>query len=111
MSAILNHDERRLLKNILKVDLSAGDYYFSLKRSESALDWYKLTENARHILNQIVSASIAEQYQEMGLDHPDQHRIEILQDIAGKAVQAARNSANFQSKERMIEIIEEFSHP
>jgi hypothetical protein len=110
MSAILNHDERQLLMNFLKPDLSDGDFHFSFKRSDSAMDWYKLTENARHVLNQIVSASIAEQYQEMKLEYPNQQRIEVLQEIAGKIVQAARDSSNFQSKERMIEIIEEFSH-
>lgn len=46
--------------------------------SSSSLDWYKLTENTRHVLNNIMTSSAKKQLEESMKDNPDQEKLEGL---------------------------------
>jgi hypothetical protein len=77
--------------------------------SYSSLDWYKLTENTRHVLNNIMTSSAKKQLEESMKDNPDQERLDGYRAISLIVSEMARDSKNFESKERMQEILEEYA--
>jgi hypothetical protein len=77
--------------------------------SQSSLDWYKLTENSRHVLNQLMSNSAKKQLEEKMKPHPDADRLHGYQLISGIVSEISRESKNFQSIETMKEILEEYA--
>jgi len=77
--------------------------------SYSSLDWYKLTENTRHVLNNIMTSSAKKQLEESMKDNPDQEKLEGYRSISLIVSEMTRDSKNFESKERMQEILEEYA--
>ena len=78
--------------------------------SGSTLDWYKLTETSRHVLSQVISASIQHQLTELDKPNPNQEEVNRLIQISFEASKLSRDSKNFKSKERMLEIISNYSN-
>src|SRR5690606_366095 len=76
----------------------------------SLLDWYKLTEATRHILNSVITQSGRLQMEEMEKENPDEYRIGQLQELSRKAVEISRDSKIFENKRRMLGIIETFGN-
>jgi hypothetical protein len=77
--------------------------------SYSSLDWYKLTENTRHVLNNIMTSSAKKQLEESMKDNPDQRKLEGYRSISLIVSEMTRDPKNFESKERMQEILEEYA--
>jgi hypothetical protein len=77
--------------------------------SYSSLDWYKLTENTRHVLNNIMTSSAKKQLEESMKDNPDQEKLVGYRSISLLISEITRDSKNFESKERMQEILEEYA--
>lgn len=77
--------------------------------SSSSLDWYKLTENTRHVLNNIMTSSAKKQLEESMKDNPDQEKLDGYRSISLIVSEMTRDSKNFESKERMQEILEEYA--
>lgn len=73
--------------------------------SDSSLDWYKLTESTRHILNTLMASSAKKQIAERLKTHPDHARLQALKTLSLTAAELSRDASNFESKERMEEII------
>jgi hypothetical protein len=76
--------------------------------SGSTLDWYKLTEASRHVISQSISGSIQQQIQELEKADPDQDKIQKLQALAHTLSALNRDPKVFKSKERMLQIIEQY---
>lgn len=76
--------------------------------TNSSLDWYKLTESTRHILNIVITKASKERLKESEKLHPDSKRIAKLSAISLKAIAITRDTAVFQSKERMQEVMDEY---
>lgn len=77
--------------------------------SSSSLDWYKLTENTRHVLNSIMTSSAKKQIEESLKENPDQEKLNGYRSISRIVSEMTRDSKNFESKERMREILEEYA--
>lgn len=77
--------------------------------SYSSLDWYKLTENTRHVLNNIMTSSAKKQLEESMKDNPDKERLNGYRSITQIVSEMTRDPKNFESKERMQEILEEYA--
>jgi hypothetical protein len=77
--------------------------------SYSSLDWYKLTENTRHALNNILTSSAKKQLEERLKANPDAKRLEDLQTISTIVAEISRDAKNFETKERMQEILETYA--
>ena len=77
--------------------------------SSSSLDWYKLTENTRHVLNHIMTSSAKKQMEESLKDHPDQIRLDGYKAISEIVAEITRDSKNFESIERMQELLQEYA--
>jgi hypothetical protein len=77
--------------------------------SSSSLDWYKLTENTRHVLNGLMTSSAKKQLEESLKEHPNLDRITGYQTISGIVAEISRDSKNFESIEAMKEILEEYA--
>ena len=77
--------------------------------SYSSLDWYKLTENTRHVLNNIMTSSAKKQIEESMKENPDQEKLDGYRAIRLIVSEMTRDSKNFESKERMQEILEEYA--
>ncbi|MDB5090705.1 MAG: hypothetical protein JWR09_4699 [Mucilaginibacter sp.] len=73
------------------------------------LDWYSLTESAKSIINGLVALASRERRKELNKETPDQERIAELTRIGDEAREISKKSANFQSMERMEEIIAKYS--
>jgi hypothetical protein len=73
------------------------------------LDWYSLTESVKSIMNGLVALASRERRKELNKENPDQERITELTRIGDEAREINRKSANFQSMERMEEIIAKYS--
>jgi poly-D-alanine transfer protein DltD len=119
---ICNNKEEEIMAADLEIQNTEGIFNIGLKTnngntgehpisfSGSTLDWYKLTETSRHVLSQVVSGSIQQQLEELDKPSPDQNRIHKLEQIALEAAKLSRDSKNFKSKERMLEIITSYSN-
>jgi hypothetical protein len=77
--------------------------------SNSSLDWYKLTENTRHVLNQLLTGSAQKRFEESMKQHPDQDRIDGYKTISRIVADISRDAKNFESIEAMTEIIEQYA--
>lgn len=77
--------------------------------SYSSLDWYKLTENTRHVLNRLLTSSAKKQLEENSKEHPDLNRLNGYRTISGIVAEISRDSRNFDSIETMKEILEEYA--
>jgi len=77
--------------------------------SYSSLDWYKLTENTRHVLNGLMTSSAKKQMEEALKEHPNQERLNGYRMISGIVAEISREPKNFESIETMKEILEEYA--
>jgi hypothetical protein len=77
--------------------------------SYSALDWYKLTESTRHVLNHLMTSSAKKQLEESLKENPDQNRLNGYKTISNIVSGITRDSKNFDSIERMQEILDEYA--
>jgi hypothetical protein len=80
-----------------------------VKPGTNSLDWYELTEASSHILNTIIAYASTAQMKEEKSPKPDREKITYLEMLYEEAYSANRNSANFQSLEKMREIIDKYS--
>ena len=76
--------------------------------SGSTLDWYKLTETSRHVISQSISDSIQQQMEELEKEMPDQERLQQLRQITHALSELNRDPKVFKSKEKMLQIIEDY---
>jgi hypothetical protein len=74
----------------------------------SSLDWFKLTESARFVLNDVIVRSSKALAKEQAKLKPNNHRIKRFESLIANAAESSRNSANFETKERMVEILTEY---
>jgi len=72
------------------------------------LEWYRLTENSRNVLNAVIVTSAKEEIKETSKPHPDKRRIDYLKSLYIEAYDAARKSSNFESLEKMKEIVKHY---
>jgi hypothetical protein len=80
-----------------------------VKPGTNSLDWYELTEASSYILNTIIAyASTAQMKEEKSLN-PDRKKITYLERLYEDAYTVNRDTANFQSLEKMQEIIDKYS--
>jgi hypothetical protein len=75
----------------------------------SALDWYKLTENTRHVLNTAIVINAKKQLEERNKPNPDQSLLHELKAQSLKITEMSRDAKNFESKERMQKILKEYA--
>lgn len=76
----------------------------------SLLDWYKLTEATRHVLNSVITQSGRMQLMEMEKVNPDNQKIRQLRELSKMLMEISRDSRNFENKQRMIAIIEKLEN-
>ena len=74
----------------------------------SSLDWYKLTEGTRHVLNVLITDSARKQLEERMKEHPNEARIESLKTLSRTIVEISRDPKVFDSKDNMHQILEQF---
>lgn len=77
--------------------------------SSSSLDWYKLTESTRHVLNALLVSSTTKEVEESLKVNPNMKKIQDYQVIIKIVMDLTRESKNFESKERMQEILNEYA--
>jgi len=76
--------------------------------TNSSLDWYKLTENTRFVLNDVVVRSAKALMKEQAKNNPNSRKIKRYESLMRAATSLSRNSANFESKERMGDILKKY---
>src|SRR5690606_41137342 len=89
--------------------INSGSNALHIKK-DSLLDWYRLTESARHVLNSIITQCGRLQLEEMEKDNPDLDKLSKLRELSRRAVEISRNSKNFENKQLMLEIIDTFGN-
>ena len=75
----------------------------------ASLEWYILTESARHVLNAVITKNAKEQIAESNKANPDQNKISELKSKIFKIIEITRDYRNFESKTRMKELIQQYS--
>jgi hypothetical protein len=80
-----------------------------VKPGTNSLDWYELTETSNYILNTIIAYASTAQVKEQKSPNPDRKKITYLEMLYEEAYSVNRNTANFQSLEKMQEIIDKYS--
>lgn len=77
----------------------------TLVTERNPLDWYRLTESTNSILNGIIAYAGRERVKESLKSKPDQKRIAELQALSDEVRDVNDHTVNFQSLERMEELI------
>jgi hypothetical protein len=77
--------------------------------SMSSLDWYKLTESTRHVLNSLITGSARKQLEERLKENPDHQRIENLRALSKTIVEISRDPKVFESKTIMQEVLAQYA--
>ena len=77
--------------------------------SYSSLDWYDLTESTRHVLNSVITDSAKKQVEERSKAQPNQQKLQALRMLSQNIAELSRDPKNFESKQRMEEILEEYA--
>jgi hypothetical protein len=80
-----------------------------VKPGTNSLDWYELTETSSYILNTIIAYTSTAQMKEEKRTNPDREKITYLEMLYEEAYSVNRNTSNFQSLEKMQEIIDKYS--
>ena len=80
-----------------------------VKPGTNSLDWYELTETSSYVLNTIIAYASTAQMKEEKKPNPDHKKITYLEMLYEEAYSVNRNTANFQSLEKMQEIIDKYS--
>ena len=89
--------------------INTGSNTLHIKK-DSLLDWYRLTESARHVLNSIITQCGRLQLEEMEKENPDLDKLNKLHELSGRAVEISRDPRNFENKQLMLEIIDTFGN-
>lgn len=84
--------------------------FASREKKYSLLDWYKLTEATRHVLNSVITQSGRLQLREMERESPDIQRLERLRELSRMLMEISRDSRNFENKQRMLAIIDKLEN-
>jgi hypothetical protein len=72
------------------------------------LEWYRLTESSRNILNAVITTAAKEEINEASKPYPDRKRIDYLKGVYLEAHDVTRKSSNFESLEKMKEIVQHY---
>jgi len=72
------------------------------------LEWYRLTENSRNVLNAVIATAAKEETKEASKPYPDQNKIDYLKSLYIEAREATSRSSNFESLEKMKEVIQHY---
>ena len=98
----------KLPKSVTRVTREGNDIFIFF--SESSLDWYKLTEHTRYVLNHLLASTAKKFLAEHLKTNPDQSKLDDYQIITRIITELSRDPKNFESKERMKEILEEYAN-
>jgi len=80
-----------------------------IKPGTNSLDWYELTETSTYVLNAIIAYASTTQMKEERSSNPNKEKINYLQKLYQEVYNINRDSANFQSIDKMQEIINKYS--
>ncbi|HTE00859.1 MAG TPA: hypothetical protein VK668_16320 [Mucilaginibacter sp.] len=72
------------------------------------LEWYRLTENSRNVLNAIITLAAREERVEKKRSQPDIKRIDYLKALYAEAYSVSRTSSNFESLDKMRDIVRHY---
>ncbi|MFC6100774.1 hypothetical protein [Olivibacter domesticus] len=75
------------------------------EEDENPLEWYSLTETANSILNGLIAYTCHEEIKELEKECPDTERVKGLQALFVEVHAVNDDPENFQSQDRMKEII------
>jgi len=77
--------------------------------TNSSIEWYRLTESTRHVLNAIITFTSREQLREEAKAHPDRKKINAFEKQYEEAYDLLNKNDNFKSLERMEEILNTYT--
>jgi len=80
-----------------------------VKPGINSLDWYELTEISTYIINTIIAYASTAQMKEEKSPNPDRKKIPYLEMLYKETYSVNRNTANFQSLEKIQQIIDKYS--
>jgi hypothetical protein len=80
-----------------------------VKPGINSLDWYELTETSNYILNAIIAYASKAQMKEERSSNPDKEKIIYLEKLYEEVYAVNRDTANFNSLNKMQEIIDKYS--
>lgn len=76
--------------------MNSNEHALGIKK-DSLLDWYRLTETSRHVLNAVITQCGRLQLEEMDKADPDQDKLNQLRELSRKAVGISRDSRNLKA--------------
>ena len=104
MSQVTKYD--KLPESVTQITDKNIDVFYS----ESSLDWYKLTELTRYTLNHLLVATTKKLLEERLQIVPNENKLKDYQRIINILTDLSRDPKNFESKDRMKMILEEYSN-
>jgi hypothetical protein len=74
----------------------------------SPLEWYRLTESSRSLLNSVIAATAREKIKLKRNASPDEERLQYLDALNKEAYNLTRNGENFESATKMKKMIKKY---
>jgi hypothetical protein len=72
------------------------------------MEWYRLTESSRNILNAVITFAAKEEVKEASKLNPDKQRIDYLKAVYTKAHNDTSKGSNFETLETMRDIVQHY---
>ncbi len=88
-----------------------GDIYLvdkTANQADSSLEWYRLTESSRSLLNSVIAATTREKIKLRGAINSDKKRLAYLEGLNEEAYSVTQNGENFESIAKMKAIIAKY---
>ncbi|OJV55344.1 MAG: hypothetical protein BGO31_20660 [Bacteroidetes bacterium 43-16] len=92
-------------KQWLQIEQLLKQQDLKIKEPANPLDWYRLTESANAILNELIAYVGRERFLELKKETPDKSRIEKLIQFSEEIRTINRNSDNFKDLKIMEQIV------